>query len=114
MPVISKYQVKYYQDGAHSAMAQAKSFLEASKTPGTSSGAVRAIAAGTDQYDAVYKGMKRLIPEGQGAEAVRALDRKIYKEAVTRPEQVGRLEETRASLSERCPPGWRRVEDAFS
>ena len=44
--------------------------------------------------------MKRLIPEGQGAEAVRALDRKIYKEAVTRPEQVGRLEETRASLSE--------------
>ncbi len=39
--VISKYQVKYYQDGAHSAMAQAKSFLEASKTPGTSSGAVR-------------------------------------------------------------------------
>lgn len=98
--VISKYQVKYYQDGAHSAMAQAKSFLEASKTPGTSSGAVRAIAAGTDQYDAVYKGMKRLIPEGQGVEAVRALDRKIYKEAVTRPEQVGRLEETRASLSE--------------
>ena len=99
------FQVKYYQDGAHSAKAQSTSFFEASKNPSTSRGASEAIANGANPNDPVYKGMGRIIPEGQAPEAVQALDRKIAKESVTRPDQVGRLENTREALGETVRSG---------
>lgn len=95
------FQVKYYQDGAHSAKAQAVSFREASHNLSTSRGSAEAIQGGTDVNDPIYKGMGRVIPDGQVGDAVNELNRKIAKESVTKREQVGRLEETRDALVDR-------------
>lgn len=95
------FQIKYYQDGARSAKAQAVSFREASHNPSASKGAADAIQRGVDINDPIYKGMGRVIPDGQVGDAVNELNRKIAKESVTRKEQVGRLEETRDALVDR-------------
>lgn len=94
------FQVKYCQDGAHSAKAHAVSYNEASRNPSTSKGATEAIRAGANPNDSVYKGMGRVIPEGQKEDAVRELKRRIAKESLTRKEQVSRLEETREALTD--------------
>lgn len=99
------FQVKFYQDGGHSAKAQAVSFHEASRNPSTRRGATEAIQGGANPNDSVYKNMGRVIPEGQKGEAVKELNRKIAKESVTRKEQIDRLEETRDALTEKVGNG---------
>lgn len=92
------FQIKYYQDGAHSAKAQAASFREAAHKSSTSRGAMEAIQGGADPNDPIYNGMGRIIPEGQVDDGIKELNRRIAKESAARREQVCRLEDTRDAL----------------
>ena len=96
-----KYQVKYYQDGEHSASAQSESYLQASHTKSTQSAAAKAIDDGADPNAPIYKDMKRLIPDGQEADAQEYLKRKMAKESAARPEQVERYADTSENLETR-------------
>lgn len=74
-----KYGLKYYSDGQASAKAQSASV---SNVP-------------------IYKGQIRIIPRDQLEEATKYLERIIRTEAVRRPEQVPRYQETLDMLTDR-------------
>ena len=99
------YQVKYYQDGKHSAAVQSESYLQASHTKDTKAAATKAIEEGANPDDPIYKGMKRLIPDGQEADAKRFLKEKIDKERAARPSQVERYADTRDNIETRVSDG---------
>lgn len=74
-----KYGLKYYSDGQASAKAQSVSVLNVP----------------------IYKGQIRIIPRDQLEEATKYLERIIKTEAVRRPEQVFRYQETLDMLTDR-------------
>lgn len=74
-----KYGLKYYSDGQASAKAQSVSVLNVP----------------------IYKGQIRIIPRDQLEEATKYLERIIRTEAVRRPEQVFRYQETLDMLTDR-------------
>lgn len=74
-----KYGLKYYSDGQASAKAQSVSVLNVP----------------------IYKGQIRIIPRDQLEEATKYLERIIRTEAVRRPEQVPRYQETLDMLTDR-------------
>lgn len=98
----AKFGLKYYKDGASSAFQQSKSILNRFneyKTRGRSDNLdlyleERGLSAETDLNSPVYLEQFRVIPSDQLKEATMFLERKIREEAVKRPEQVHRYEET--------------------
>ena len=98
----AKFGLKYYKDGASSAFQQSKSifnrFSEYKAQGGKDSLDLylekRGYSADTVLSDPVYSGQFRVIPSDQLKEATIFLERKIREEAVKRPEQVHRYEET--------------------
>lgn len=104
------FGLKFYRTGAESAKQQAKSvferFQEYKAGGGTDSLdkflADRGYLDASVLNDPVYKGQVRVIPKDQYQDAVAWLQKKIEKEAVSRPEQVARYKETLALLSDRA------------
>ena len=104
------FGLKFYRTGVESAKQQAKSvferFQEYKAGGGTDSLdkflADRGYSDATVLNDPVYKGQVRIIPKDQYQDAVAWLQKKIEKEAVSRPEQVARYKETLALLSDRA------------
>lgn len=104
------FGLKFYQTGVESAKQQAKSvferFQEYKAGGGTDSLdkflADRGYLDASVLNDPVYKGQVRVIPKDQYQDAVAWLQKKIEKEAVSRPEQVARYKETLALLSDRA------------
>lgn len=98
----AKFGLKYYKDGTSSAIQQSKSILNRFneyKTRGRNDNLElyleeRGLSAETDLNSPVYSGQYRVIPSNQLKEATMFLERKIREEAVKRPEQVHRYEET--------------------
>lgn len=96
------FGLKYYKDGASSAKQQAKSIFERFKEYKSQGGKdeldayldKRGYSADAVLSDPVYSGQYRVIPSDQMKEATAWLERKIREEAVKRPEQVKRYEET--------------------
>ena len=105
----AKFGLKYYKDGTASAIQQSKSILNRFneyKTRGRNDNLElyleeRGLSAETDLNSPVYSGQYRVIPSDQLKEATMFLERKIREEAVKRPEQVHRYEETRKLLSDK-------------
>ena len=105
----AKFGLKYYKNGASSAEQQAKSifqrFSEYKSQGGKESLDLylekRGYSADTILSDPVYTGQYRVIPSDQLKEATMFLERKIREEAVKRPEQVHRYEETLKLLSDK-------------
>ena len=105
----AKFGLKYYKDGASSAFQQSKSifnrFSEYKAQGGKDSLDLylekRGYSADTVLSDPVYSGQFRVIPSDQLKEATMFLERKIREEAVKRPEQVHRYEETLKLLSDK-------------
>ena len=96
-----EFQVKFYADGAKSARAQSVTYREASNNPSTKAGAAHVIAQGdVDPNSPIYKGMGRVIPKDQTADAELFLDRKAAKESVTRKSNARRYVETKENLTE--------------
>lgn len=96
-----EFQVKFYADGAKSARAQSVTYREASNNPSTKAGAAHVIAQGdVDPNSPIYKGMGRVIPKDQKADAELFLDRKAAKESVTRKSNARRYVETKENLTE--------------
>ena len=99
---VAKFGLKYYKDGTASAVQQSKSifnrFSEYKSQGGKDSLDLylekRGYSADTVLSDPVYSGQYRVIPSDQLQEATIFLERKIREEAVKRPEQVHRYEET--------------------
>lgn len=98
----AKFGLKYYKDGESSAFQQSKSILNRFneyKARGRNDNLElyleeRGLSAETDLNSPVYSGQYRVIPSDQLKEATMFLERKIREEAVKRPEQVHRYEET--------------------
>ena len=98
----AEFGLKYYKDGTASAIQQSKSILNRFneyKTRGRNDNLElyleeRGLSAETDLNSPVYSGQYRVIPSDQLKEATMFLERKIREEAVKRPEQVHRYEET--------------------
>lgn len=98
----AKFGLKYYKVGTASAIQQSKSILNRFneyKTRGRNDNLElyleeRGLSAETDLNSPVYSGQYRVIPSDQLKEATMFLERKIREEAVKRPEQVHRYEET--------------------
>ena len=98
----AKFGLKYYKDGGSSAFQQSKSILNRFneyKARGRNDDLQlyleeRGLSAETDLNSPVYSGQYRVIPSDQLKEATMFLERKIREEAVKRPEQVHRYEET--------------------
>ena len=98
----AKFGLKYYKDGTASAIQQSKSILNRFneyKARGRNDNLEkyleeRGLSAETDLNSPVYAGQYRVIPSDQLKEATMFLERKIREEAVKRPEQVHRYEET--------------------
>ena len=98
----AKFGLKYYKNGESSAFQQSKSILNRFneyKTRGRNDNLElyleeRGLSAETDLNSPVYSGQYRVIPSDQLKEATMFLERKIREEAVKRPEQVHRYEET--------------------
>ena len=105
----AKFGLKYYKDGASSAFQQSKSifnrFSEYKSQGGKDSLDSylenRGYSADTVLSDPVYSGQYRVIPSDQLKEATMYLERKIREEAVKRPEQVHRYEETLKLLTDK-------------
>ena len=105
----AKFGLKYYKNGASSAEQQAKSIFQRFseyKSQGGKEGLdlyleKRGYSADTILSDSVYTGQYRVIPSDQLKEATMFLERKIREEAVKRPEQVHRYEETLKLLSDK-------------
>lgn len=96
-----EFQVKFYADGAKSARAQSVTYQEAANNPSTKAAAERVIAQGdVDPNSPIYKGMGRVIPKDQTADAKLFLDRKAAKESATRRANAQRYSETKGKLSE--------------
>ena len=97
-----KFGLKYYKDGASSAFQQSKSILNRFneyKARGRNDNLElyleeRGLSVETDLNSPVYSEQFRVIPSDQLQEATIFLERKISEEAVKRPEQVHRYEET--------------------
>lgn len=104
------FGLKFYRTGVESAKQQAKSvferFQEYKAGGGTDSLdkflADRGYLDASVLNDPVYKGQVRVIPKDQYQDAVAWLQKKIEKEAVSRPEQVARYKETLTLLSDRA------------
>ena len=98
----AEFGLKYYKDGESSAFQQSKSILNRFneyKARGRNDNLElyleeRGLSAETDLNSPVYSGQYRVIPSDQLKEATMFLERKIREEAVKRPEQVHRYEET--------------------
>ena len=98
----AKFGLKYYKDGTSSAIQQSKSIFNRFseyKSQGGKDGLElylekRGYSADTVLSDPIYSGQYRVIPSDQLKEATMFLERKIREEAVKRPEQVHRYEET--------------------
>lgn len=105
----AKFGLKYYKDGTASAIQQSKSILNRFneyKTRGRNDNLElyleeRGLSAETDLNSPVYSGQYRVIPSDQLKEATMFLERKIREEAVKRPEEVHRYEETLKLLSDK-------------
>lgn len=105
----AKFGLKYYKDGTASAIQQSKSILNRFneyKARGRNDNLEkyleeRGLSAETDLNSPVYAGQYRVIPSDQLKEATMSLERKIREEAVKRPEQVQRHEETLKLLSDK-------------
>lgn len=99
-----QYGLKYYGDGAKSAIQQAKSWIERYKEYQTSGGKDSLEKFVTDRgfrlddlsalHDPIYTNQYRLIPADQLQEAEKYLTQKIAKEQAVRPEQVKRYQDT--------------------
>ena len=108
-----KYGLKYYNDGAASAKAQAKSVFERYKEYQYNGGTDSIDSFLKDRgytddsviNDPIYTGQKRLIPRDQLEAAKEWLERKIAKESTIRPEQVKRYKETLKMLTDRLDDG---------
>ena len=105
-----KYGLKYYSDGQASAKAQSVSVFQRFKDyqshGGTDSLEDFLRSRGYDNAesvlnDPIYKGQIRIIPRDQLEEATKYLERIIRTEAVRRPEQVPRYQETLDMLTDR-------------
>lgn len=96
------YGLKYYKNGTSSAQQQAKSIFERFKEYKSKGGKdelweyldKRGYSSDSVLNDPVYSGQYRVIPCDQMREATAWLEKKIQKEAIKRPEQVKRYEET--------------------
>lgn len=105
----AEFGLKYYKDGTASAIQQSKSILNRFneyKARGRNDNLEkyleeRGLSAETDLNSPVYAGQYRVIPSDQLKEATMFLERKIREEAVKRPEQVHRYEETLKLLSDK-------------
>lgn len=96
-----EFQVKFYADGSKSAKAQSVTYQEAANNPSTKAAAAHAIAQGdVDPNNPIYKGMGRVIPKDQTADAELFLDRQAAKESATRKANAQRYSETKGKLSE--------------
>lgn len=103
-----KYGLKYYADGQKSADAQSISFFQRYAEYKSQSGKSdlsfldylkeKGIDEESVMYDPIYSGQVRIIPADQLKEAVEYLEWRIAKEAVTRPEQVARYQDTLNNL----------------
>ena len=107
------FGLKYYKDGQSSAAQQAKSIFERYKEY-TAKGGVdslekflkdRNYSDDVVLSDPIYTGQVRIIPTEQMEDAIAWLQRKIAKEATTRPEEVERYRETLAMLQDRIKDG---------
>lgn len=104
------FGLKFYRTGVESAKQQAKSVFERFREYKAGGGtdsldkflADRGYLDASVLNDPVYKGQVRVIPKDQYQDAVAWLQKKIEKEAVSRPEQVARYKETLALLSDRA------------
>ena len=105
----AKFGLKYYKDGASSAIQQSKSIFNRFseyKSQGGKDGLElylekRGYSADTVLSDPIYSGQYRVIPSDQLKEATLFLERKIREEAAKRPEQVHRYEETLKLLNDK-------------
>ena len=105
----AEFGLKYYKDGTASAIQQSKSILNRFNEYKARGGndnlekylEERGLSAETDLNSPVYAGQYRVIPSDQLEEATMSLERKISEDAVKRPEQVYRREETLELLSDR-------------
>ena len=105
----AEFGLKYYKDGTASAIQQSKSILNRFneyKARGRNDNLEkyleeRGLSAETDLNSPVYAGQYRVIPSDQLKEATMFLEQKIREEAVKRPEQVHRYEETLKLLSDK-------------
>lgn len=102
------YSLKYYSDGEHSAIQQAKSVLERYKEYKSSGGKLtqeeyleKHGLAFDEQVlsKPLYEGQGRLIPADQIPDAIQKLKLKIEKEKLIRPQEVERYQETLDKLT---------------
>lgn len=99
-----QYSLKMYLDAAASAKAQAATYGQ--EAHHGSPAAMRAIESGLHgANDPVYEGMKRLIPEDQGEDALKYLAKKVADEGMRRPDQVHRYKDTMEQLVTRVDDG---------
>ena len=104
-----KYGVKCYKFGMDSAKQQAKSIFDRFKEFQSKGGKEsldeflkrRGFSEETVLSDPIYTGQLRLIPVDQLQDATSWLERKINEEAIKRPEQVKRYQETLDLLKDR-------------
>ena len=117
-----KYGLKYYNDGQHSASAQATSFLQSFLNYKSKSGRLdlsfsdylkeRSIPDTVALNDPIYGGQIRIIPADQLKEAISYLKLKIAKESINRPDQVARWQNTLDNLQTKiiAPDGTSSIE----
>lgn len=97
-----EYQLKYYKNAKESAKAQATSNKQAANNQSTKKGATERIESGkVGENASVYDGQGRVIPSDQLEDAKKVLDKKIAKEGINRPEEVGRYQDTRDHITDR-------------
>lgn len=94
-----EFSLKYYANGEKSAKAQSVTHREYAKRNGSNSKAGQLIEQGQDPNEPIYKGMKRVIPEGQKVEAEQFLKEISATESARRPEQVPRYKDTKDNLA---------------
>ncbi len=106
----AKYGLKYYANGIESARQQAKSIFERFSEYQAKGGKDTLEKFLTDRgftdidtilSDPIYAGQIRVIPHDQLEKATEWLNRMIHTEAVRRPEQVYRYQETLDLLTDR-------------
>ena len=103
------YGLKYYADGRRSADAQSLSYFQRYAEYKSQTGRAdlsfldylkeKGIDEESVMYDPIYSGQVRIIPADQLKDAVEYLKWKIAKEALARPEQVARYQDTLNNLS---------------
>lgn len=88
-----EFQVKFYADEAKSTKAQSVNYRETAKNLSTKAPAEHSIAQGdVDPSSPIYKGIGRVIPKDQTADAELFLGRKAAKESATRKANVNAIQ----------------------